>query len=55
MCVYVCVHVHGCMLLTTILKTVAGTRQTSPGIHKNAVQSNIVITLVTKAYLVSKV
>ena len=49
MCVRVCVCVSECMLLTTMLKIVAGTRQRSPGSHNSTADITVVITLARKA------
>ena len=50
-----CVCVSVCTLLTTILMTVAGTKQSSPGTQQRTVTMNVPTTLVTKAYLGSLV
>ena len=50
-----CVCVSVCALLTTILMTVAGTRQSSPGTQQRTVKMNMPTMLVTKAYLGSLV
>ena len=43
------------IMLTIILKIMAGTRQTSPGIQKSIEKMTVTTTLVTKAYLGSLV
>ena len=66
MCVCVCVECSVCMcvclyvtidtvLLTMILKIVAGTRQRNPGTQHSTVKMIVTTTLVTKAYLGSLV
>ena len=54
-CVVCGVRVCEWVLLTTILMTVAGTRQRSPGSQQRAAKMNVPTMLVTKAYLGSLV